>query len=353
MDWTAIGPESCTNFNSSECILTHCTTHRLKNRTQLYCIFQVDFDFSRLRTGYRQPSSLLYVGSTAVGAAKRHLNRMAVYRRLTKTEFVDAELSLRYWASHDNLLHELIAQWQTPLNFPRAMALIKKTALGFRISSKRRASLYGTFGLRLWRKLHKRMHRRHLIKNSPELAWGLLFKLGSRTRAAFETSKLLRSRQTADEEVYALIKFSRNIENPHRNRVQGLLKSVVKFRIKMHWPKTSRPLGVLPLCHPHFTPQCEKWLRGIILQYKYLFPSFHAPKNRLREVPHQSIKKFLHNFQSWEGTMWDPAVKLDAAPCPCAKYRNKLPDRQHHIGQCCQHVFPRPCSLDDQVQSSV
>ena len=28
---------------------------------------------------------------------------MAVYRRLKKTEFVDAELSLRYWASHDNL----------------------------------------------------------------------------------------------------------------------------------------------------------------------------------------------------------------------------------------------------------
>ena len=198
----------------------------------VYCIFQVDFEFSRLRAGYRQPSSLLYVGSTAVGAAKRHLNRMAVYRRLKKTEFVDAELSLIYWASHDNLFqfalvplqsyenyqlawvteHELIAQWQTPLNYPRAMALINKTALGFRISSKRRASLCGTFGLRLWRKLHKRMHRRNqrfFIKNSRELAWGLLFKLGSRTRAAFDTSKLLRSRQTADEEVYALIKLLR------------------------------------------------------------------------------------------------------------------------------------------------
>ena len=140
--------------------------------------------------------------------------------------------------------HEIIAQWQTPLNYPRATALIKKTALGFRISSKRRASLYGTFGLRLWRKLHKRMHRRNqrfFIKNSREFAWGLLFKLGSRTRAAFETSKLLRSRRTADEEVYALIKLSRNIEDPHRNRVQGLLKSVAKCRTKMHWPKTSRP----------------------------------------------------------------------------------------------------------------
>ena len=25
--------------------------------------------------------------------------------------------------------------------------------------------------------------------------------------------------------------------------------------------------------------------------------------------------------------MWDPAFKLDAVPCPCAKYRNKFPDR--------------------------
>ena len=255
---------------------------------------------------------------------------MAVYRRLKKTEFVDAELSLRYWASHDNLFQFALVPLQSYESYQLAWALIKKTALGFRISSKRRASLYGTFGLRLWRKLHKRMHRRNqrfFIKNSRELAWGLLFKLGSRTRAAFDTSKLLRSRQTADEEVYALIKLSRNIENPHRNRVQGLLKSVVKFRTKMHWAKTSRPLGVLPLRHPHFTPQCEKWLRNIILQYKYLFPSFHVPKNSLREVPPQSIKKFLHNFQSWEETMWDPAFKLDSVPCPCAKYRNELPDR--------------------------
>ena len=58
----------------------------------VYCMFQVDFDCSRFRTGYHRPSSLLYVrtssrgatlsagrvgklyvGGTAVGAAKRHL----------------------------------------------------------------------------------------------------------------------------------------------------------------------------------------------------------------------------------------------------------------------------------------
>ena len=48
----------------------------------VYCIFEGDFDFSHFKAGYSQPSPLLYVGSTAVGVTKRHLNRMAVYRRL-------------------------------------------------------------------------------------------------------------------------------------------------------------------------------------------------------------------------------------------------------------------------------
>ena len=194
---------------------------------------------------------------------------MAVYRRLKKTEFVDAELSLRYWASHDNLFqfalvplqsygnyqlacvteHELIALWQTPLNYPRAMALIKKTALGFRISSKIRASLCGTFGLRLWRRLHKRMHRRNqrfFVKSSRELAWGLLFKLESRTRAALDTSNLLRSRQTADEEVYALIKLSRNIENPIATEFKGCSRAWSSFAPRCTGPKHP---GLWVFCH--------------------------------------------------------------------------------------------------------
>ena len=154
----------------------------------VYCIFEGDFEFSHFNAGYQQPSSLFYFGSTAVGVAKRHLNRMAVYRRLKKTEFVDAEFSLRYWASHNNLFdfeivplqsfadyqaawtfeHELIAQWQTPLNYPGEMQCLKKTALGFRVSCRRRMSAYATFGLRLWRKLRKRLHgqRKQFTVNS-------------------------------------------------------------------------------------------------------------------------------------------------------------------------------------------
>ena len=70
--------------------------------------------------------------------------------------------------------HEVIAQWEAPLNFPRVTSLVKKTALGFRLSAKRRVSLSGTFDLRLRRKLRKRMHRRSrkfFIKDSREFAW--------------------------------------------------------------------------------------------------------------------------------------------------------------------------------------
>ena len=74
----------------------------------VHCIFEGDFEFSHFKAGYNQPSSLLYVGSTAVGVAKRHLSRMAVCRRLKTTAFVDVELSLRYWASYDNLFDFVI-----------------------------------------------------------------------------------------------------------------------------------------------------------------------------------------------------------------------------------------------------
>ena len=91
---------------------------------------------------------------------------------------------------------------------------------------------------------------------------------------------------------HALIKLCRNIENPHRNRVQGLLKSVVKFP-KKHYPSVQ-------IFVPLFSCSQEQPQRGSTSKHK--------------EV----------SFQSWEETMWDPAFKLDAVPCPCAKYRNKL-----------------------------
>ena len=327
----------------------HCSSFAESNSVD--CVFEggLGFDFNHFNAGYKQPSSLLYVCSTAVGVAKRHLNRMAVYRGLKKTEFVDAELSLRYWASHHNLFdfvvvplrsfadyqaawtfeHELITQWQTPLNYPKAMQFLKKTALGFRVSRKHRMSAYATFGLRLWRKLRKRLHgqcKQFAIKDCRQLAWNLLYDLGSYTMASFKAAQLVRSNKKSDEEVCALIKLSRNLENPVRNKIHSILKSAVKFRGTMHWLSTAKPLEVLPLAQSSFTYEWELWLKSLIGDFKYLFPSFHLPKSNLREVPHQSIKKFLHNLQSWEEQMWNPEFEVRGVACPCNQCQHKLPD---------------------------
>ena len=75
----------------------------LEKCNSVLCVLQEDFEFSHSKAGYNQPSSPLYVGSTAIGVTKRHLYRAAVFRRLKQTELVDAELALIYWPAHDNL----------------------------------------------------------------------------------------------------------------------------------------------------------------------------------------------------------------------------------------------------------
>ena len=134
--------------------------------------------------------------------------------------------------------------------------------------------------------------------------------------------------------MYALIKLSRSVENPVRFRIHSILKSAVKFRGTMHWPLTGRPLPVLPLSHSTFSREGQLWLKSLIIDFKYLFPSFHLPKSKLREVPHQSIKKFLHNFQSWADLMWDSDFQVEHVTCPCNQFLNKLPDHcfvQGHV----------------------
>ena len=93
----------------------------------------------------------------------------------------------------------------------------------------------------------------------------------------------------------------------------------------MHWPKTSRPLGVLPLCHPLFSVRggCET----LSFSTNICFLPFMFPRTASERFHIKASRSFFATSQSWEETMWDPAFKLDSVPCPCAKYRNKLPDR--------------------------
>ena len=77
-------------------------------------------------------------------------------------------------------------------------------------------SAYATFGLRLWRELRKRLHgqrKQFTIKDCRQLAWNILYDLGSHTRASFEAAQLVRSKKMSDEEVYDLIKLSRSVSS--------------------------------------------------------------------------------------------------------------------------------------------
>ena len=45
---------------------------------------------------------LLYVGSTADSMYRREANRSSKYRQVLRGQLVKAELSIRYWAKHNN-----------------------------------------------------------------------------------------------------------------------------------------------------------------------------------------------------------------------------------------------------------
>ena len=102
---------------------------------------------------------------------------MSVLRKLERGQEAQAELAIRYW--HQNscvqqftlikiascesyraawtLEHVLVSQWQPKSNFPFVQVFLKRTALGFRPAHQQRFASFSRFGLRLWRKLRKRL----------------------------------------------------------------------------------------------------------------------------------------------------------------------------------------------------
>ena len=321
--------------------LTFCKLHAV------YVKFEVDLRYRHSVLCYRQPSPMLYVGSTSVGAAKRDMNRMAVYRRMSRTKCVDAELALRYWHSHGNLSdyctivlatcasyrdawcleHSVISEWQPWLNYPWACKVLKKTALGFRHSSRHRAGAYARFGLRLWRKLRKRLHgqrRLFTVSVKRKQAWELLYDLASFTRQSFEAAKSLRSYRFVDTEVYAIIRLSNALEQPSQSRVRRLLRGVARHR-NMVWPRRPTALPALFLSHSDFSAQLKRWLSVVIQQYKWMLPPFHVPRPTVREIPHQSLKNFLQNFKHWEQRMNGAQTQPEQLPCCCHEFSSRLP----------------------------
>ena len=191
----------------------------------------------------------MYIGSTSQSVFRRESNRLSVAKKLLAGGEAQAELAIRYWVSiaclQDFTLflvtpcssyrqawvteHCLIGMWQPKLNHPYITSFLRRSALGFRPNKRVRQTVASRFGLRLWRKLRKKLHRQ-LQPESFQLkrrsAWEILFNLTCFSRAPFEEAKRLRSDRYVPDEIYSLIRLSNSLEEPGKSKARKGLKSV-------------------------------------------------------------------------------------------------------------------------------
>ena len=264
----------------------------------------------------------MYIGSTGVSVTLREANRMSVLRKLERGQEAQSELAIRYW--HQNscfqqftlikiascqsyraawtLEHLLISQWQPELNYPYAQVFLKRTALGFRPARQQRFASFSRFGIRLWRKLRKRLF--HSVQPfectvQRRQAWEILYDLSSFTRASFDALKLLRSQRLVDDEVYSIVRLSLCLEEPLKTRVRNSFKKVVKFR-KMTWPAHQACLSIPFMSHASFSASVDRWLKTLVLHFRPLLGPLDLPSARVREAALQSCKGLLHNVPIWD-----------------------------------------------------
>ena len=158
-----------------------------------------------------------YIGSTAIGIPHREHNRKAKLKQLQNNVPISAELSLRYWHSHNNIHHYTtiqltshdtydqawiqehhhIANWMPTLNWPFISHHLKLKAQGWQFT-KHRAHFYSRLAThkRLFRRLRLRqqtLREPHLYTSTKHHALTLLRDLTKHTAASFEAAKQLRS----------------------------------------------------------------------------------------------------------------------------------------------------------------
>ena len=258
----------------------------------------------------RQPSTFMYIGSTSQPVFRRESNRLSVAKKLSSGGEAQAELAIRCWVSNNCLQdytlflltpcssyreariteHCLIGMWQPKLNHPYIVSFMKRSALGFRPNKRIRNTVSSKFGLRLWRKLRKKLHKQ--LQPEPfqlkrRSAWEILFNLTCFSRAPFQDAKRLRSDRYLPDEIYSLIRLSNCLEQPGKSKARKLLKSVCMYR-NMSWPRSALGLQLRFSSNPSFSLDVSTWIR------KQVVP-FHQPFFKIREGSHQTLKDFLHN----------------------------------------------------------
>ena len=208
-----------------------------------------------------------YVGSTAIGIPHREHNRRAKLKQLQNNIPISAELSLRYWHSHNNIHHyttiqltshdtydqawiqehHYIANWMPSLNWPFISHHLKLKAQGWQFA-KHRAHFYSRLAThkRLFRRLRQRQYtlrEPHLYTSTKHHALQLLRNLTKHTAASFEAAKQIRSGRHTDLEVYAIRRMAANLEEPGRSRALHILNKALIYRNLTSHPATFTQAG--------------------------------------------------------------------------------------------------------------
>ena len=74
--------------------------YNLRTHFAVYIKVAVDWRCGSGIGHYRQPNTMMYIGSTGVSVTLREANRMSVLRKLERSQEAQAELAIRYW--HQN-----------------------------------------------------------------------------------------------------------------------------------------------------------------------------------------------------------------------------------------------------------
>ena len=244
----------------------------------------------------------MYIGSTSQSVFRRESNRFSVAKKLSSGGEAQAELAIRYWVSNNCLQdytlflltpcssyreawiteHCLIGMWQPKLNHPYIVSFLKRSALGFRPNKRIRNTVSSKFGLRLWRKLRKKLHKQlqpEPFQLKPRSAWEILFNLTCFSRAPFEEAKGLRSDRYLPDEIYSLIRLSNCLEEPGKSKARKILKSVCMYR-NMSWPRSALGLQLRFTSNPSFSSDVSAWIRKQILRYKPILARFTVLSSR-------------------------------------------------------------------------
>ena len=266
------------------------TWPRFQSQNAVYMKAAVDWRHFSTVEQYRQPSTFMYIGSTSQSVIRRESNRLSVAKKLATGGEAQAELAIRYWVSNDCLQqytlflltpcssyreawiteHCLIGMWQPKLNHPYIVSFLKRSALGFRPNKRIRNTVSSKFGLRLWRKLRKKLHTQlqpEQFQLKRRQAWEILFNLTCFNRAPFEEAKRLRSGRYVPDEIYSLIRLSNCLEEPGKSKARKILKSVCVYR-NMTWPKSAMGLQLRFTSHPSFCSEVSAWIRKQVLSHK-------------------------------------------------------------------------------------